>query len=457
MYYSVQDKWTFSSVAHRCRVLLGVALLSTSGLLHAAGLGGYEVQSALGQPLRMIVQVTTRADEVIEPGCFKLNPYTIANDGLPQLTGAQVTLDRRGNQQRLLITSARAILDPIVRVSIDVGCDTTLRRDLTLLLDPLPVIETQAQTSEPIRAAASPAAQAARPSAAPAAADDARASASGAASTGSPAVAVDATTDSQTLAAPRPAARQAPAGANPRPARAAAAIARRDAVPPLTQRVPRAVERQGGAPARIRPPPPAVAARDRLTISNSGPPPESYAGAPITPRLTLSTSLADRTGAPPLSESALSMLRQKQARLKAAPNEGDIPSLEAELVVLQKQTAEVRNQLEAVMAELRALQPTPGVAGGVRASASPAADPVPVAVAAPAPIAATPVRSLPPEPPGGYWNLSDPRLLLSAVLGGLLLLVLAGLGVWWWRQRAERGASARWNKSPYVPVTAPTA
>jgi Tfp pilus assembly protein FimV len=117
---------------------LALSLLLVLPAAHPAGLGGHEVQSALGQPLRMVVQVTARPDETFDANCFKIHPFTVANDGLPQLTSAQVSLDRRGSQPRLVVSSTRPILDPIVRVSIDVGCDTTLRRDLTLLLDPLP-------------------------------------------------------------------------------------------------------------------------------------------------------------------------------------------------------------------------------------------------------------------------------------------------------------------------------
>ncbi len=452
MYSTLSRTRVSAPVAHHYRALLALALLSPLAPLHAAGLGGYEVQSALGQPLRMVVQITTRADEVVEPGCFRLNPYTVASDGLPQLTGAQVTLEKRGNQQRLIVTSARAILDPIVRVSIDVGCDTTLRRDLTLLLDPLPAIETQAQTSEPVRPAVAPAAAATRPASAPPATDEsARASDAGAAP-GSPG-SLDRTPD--TTAQPAAASARAPAPARsaavasaPRAPRALGA-ARRSELQPAPQRVPAAAERQSAARPRVRPPQAATqASRDRLTISTSGPPLDSYVGAPISPRLTLSTSMADRTGQPPLSEAALAILRQKQARLKSTPNEEDIPSLEAELVVLQKRTAEMRSQLDAVVAQLASLQSAPSaLAGAAAAAVQP-----PVGAST---VAATPVRALPPEPPGGSWSLTDPRLPLFAALGGLLLLLIVVFGLWLRRERSYGRQLKRWNKSPYVPVTAP--
>ena len=89
MYSTLSRTRVSALVAHHYRALLALALLSPLAPLHAAGLGGYEVQSALGQPLRMVVQITTRADEVVEPGCFRLNPYTVASDGLPRMFGYQ--------------------------------------------------------------------------------------------------------------------------------------------------------------------------------------------------------------------------------------------------------------------------------------------------------------------------------------------------------------------------------
>src|SRR6185436_19410740 len=118
-----------------------------------------DVQSSLGQRLRMVVQVNARADEAVDSGCFKVNPFTVASDGLPQLTSAQLNFERVNGEARLVVTSQRPINDPIVRVSIEVGCDTTLRRDLTILLDPAPPIGNLAEVA-PSAAASVPGAPA---------------------------------------------------------------------------------------------------------------------------------------------------------------------------------------------------------------------------------------------------------------------------------------------------------
>ena len=427
-----------SGVVRRVRQAgLALPLLLALPAAHAAGLGGHEVQSALGQPLRMVVQVTARPDESFDANCFKIHPFTVANDGLPQLTSAQVTLDRRGNQPRLVVSSTRPILDPIVRVSIDVGCDTTLRRDLTLLLDPLPVIETQAEAASPAKSADATAAAPAP--ARPATADDpARAAAPG--SAGVPGGGAGSSAQG---GAPTQAPERASAGPAPRATRPEGST-RKSAAPTRPPPAVNARERPAATQPPPRPPRPAAPQqRDRLSISASGPPVESYVGAPITPRLTLSTTLADRSAQPPLSESALSILRQKQARLKAAPAEEDIPSLEAELVVLQKRTAEMRHQLDTVMAQMAALR-------GADAAAAPQA-------AAADSGAATPVRSLPPQVPGLRWNWTDPRVLVAAALALIIVLLVIGFAVWLRRERTDSRRAARWNKAPYVPATAPAA
>src|SRR4051812_48180079 len=81
--------------------------VTTATTADAMGLGGYEVQSFLGQPLRMVVQVTAAADETLDPACFKLSPLTIGSDGLPQVSAARVALDMRNGQPRLIITGSR--------------------------------------------------------------------------------------------------------------------------------------------------------------------------------------------------------------------------------------------------------------------------------------------------------------------------------------------------------------
>ena len=418
-------------------------------------LGGYEVQSALGQALRMTIQISARADEEFDANCFRINPFSVAGDGLPQLTTAQMRLERRGNDQRLIITSTRAIMDPIVRLAIDVGCDTTLRREITLLLDPPPAVETLPQVAEarptpvpippPGRAAGADAGRGPATPGAGAAATGARApGADAAAAAGAPGTRAPGTT--------------APPG---RPA-AAPRAPRADSVPSLAQdtpRVPRDVQAPDSRlPPRLRSSMRLDGGGDRLTISASPLPLES-AGLALSPQLSLATSLGER-GRPALSENSMAMLRQRQARLRAAPAGEDLPSLEAEVVVLQKRTAEMQRQLEQVLSQMASLGVTPSL---------PVASP-PAAGSATAPAAGAIREPLVPGPtlststggdtagsqfkwpkwlPGNLWD--DSRLIVAGSLAlALFVLVLLFL-MWLRRERVDQRRADRWS---YVPVVA---
>jgi hypothetical protein len=458
-------------------------LLSIAAPALAVGIGGFEVQSSLGERLRLVVQLTSRADEVVEASCFRVNPSAVASDGLPQVTNAQLSLDRGASgQARLIVTSPRPLNDPIVRVSIEVGCDTTLRRDLTLLIDPAPVIanapETSPATAPASDTATAPATAAAAGGAAtgvaagaqPSEAAGAGAGASSGGTSAGSSGAAPGSAASANSARSRGAAQRAPAAAAAGPQRrsaersaARAEVSRQQAgtreQPRVSAReVPFARESASRVPPRsAAAPQPPAAQRDRLTISASRPALDSSMTAPLSPKLTLSTSLSDRAGKAPLPESVLGILREKQARLRAAPADEDIPSLEAEIVVLQKRAADLRSQLDAAMAQAQALAasvsksaPDPA-APAAPAAAVPATPPASAAASASAP-AATPVQSL---PGGALSHLSwlDTRTLLAAALALVVALLIAVLVMWIRRERADRRRQERWNQSPYVPAT----
>ena len=450
------------SCTRAASAVAGLALGSAISLLAsgvgAVTLGGYEVQSALGQSLRMSIQINARPDEEIDASCFRVNPFSASGDGLPQLTAAQLRLDRRPNDVRLVITSTRAITDPIVRVAIDVGCNTTLRREITLLLDPPSSVETLPQVAE------------ARPSPVPipsvgsGSATNAGAGRGGFAS-GSPAAGSAA---SAGAGGSPGTAGTAATGRGPTPSASSRPPARAPATPqfatppsePLAQvapRPPRSLQPSSSRmPSDVPPPPPArtAASRDRLTISGS-PLPLQSTGSTFSPRLNLATSLGDR-GRPPLPESTMSSLRQKQARLRAAPAGEDLPSLEAEVVVLQKRTTDMQRQLDEVMSQMASLR---GAVGGAAAGNNPAAPasglgPTVATGTAPAPAtAAAPVTARPGqmELPDKPWTaiLTDPSMMIAGPIAVMLVLLILGFVLWLRREREHQRRSDRWS---YIPV-----
>jgi hypothetical protein len=139
----------------------------TSGSVLALGLGGILQQSSLGQPLRLVVELIADPGEDLAADCFRLATSARESDGIPQIGLARVALERSSTGARLVVAGSRPVNDPIVRVALQAGCELTVRRDYTLLMDPpaidspIPVAVEPAPRNEPAAtAAATPAAAA---------------------------------------------------------------------------------------------------------------------------------------------------------------------------------------------------------------------------------------------------------------------------------------------------------
>src|SRR5438105_1030442 len=117
------------------------------GSVHAIGLDEISEQSALGEPLRLVIPVLSAGDEVVGDEfageCFKVIPLA-AND-LPQPTLARVALEHRAGRAFVVLSTAYPITEPIMRVAVQAGCRVSVSREYTLLFDPLsiapPVVE----------------------------------------------------------------------------------------------------------------------------------------------------------------------------------------------------------------------------------------------------------------------------------------------------------------------------
>lgn len=108
-------------------------LLLGSATATAVGLGDFVVHSSLGEPLRAEVRLLPASNEILDATCFKLaTPGTGSSDDLPWIRNARLTI--KGSQ--LLITTREAINHPIAMLGLRAACDTELRRDYTVLLQP---------------------------------------------------------------------------------------------------------------------------------------------------------------------------------------------------------------------------------------------------------------------------------------------------------------------------------
>ncbi len=294
---------------------LGSVLLP--GVVNALGLGEILSQSFLGEPLRLTLAVVVAPGEEPRPECFRvLASDKPGSEELPQLASGSVSLLGSGSEARLQVSTSRPVNEPVLRVSLSVGCEqTTLVRDYTLLLDP-PLRPTRPATEQAVPQAATasasvPAAAASSlPSAAPATAS----------------VVADAPSPSRRVARP--------------------------ATPLIAGSSPRSGPFAGPILAREIPTKPG-AGRLRLLASPTG-----ASAAPLAPRLVLSTALSELAQGPAaLSEDALALLRAKQARLKAAPEDQDLTtSVEAELVVLDKRLKDLQATLDSAQARIKTLE-----------------------------------------------------------------------------------------------------
>ena len=136
-----------SGVAAAWVAVSGVATWSPGAL--GLSFGGEQVVSYLGQPLRLAIPLLGATADSLEARCFRL-VIAARNDGLTVISQARIELQTSSNPPLLIVRGNRPVDDPVVRVSIEAGCDTPIRRDYTLLLDPPPLQATETVRPAPV-------------------------------------------------------------------------------------------------------------------------------------------------------------------------------------------------------------------------------------------------------------------------------------------------------------------
>lgn len=301
---------------------LGTLLAALPLGASALGLGELVSQSALGQPLRLVFAIVLGPGEEPRSDCFRLMPQAAGGEGLPQLHSGRLSVEGGMEAPRLVVTTPRGVNEPVLRVTLQAGCEhAPMQRDYLLLLDPPLQVSSPSLASEPVVAAAtpSPIAKARLPD---------------------PPRAAGRSVGLITEDSPRP----SPVSSSPR-------AAGRSSGEPAGS--PRSVEAMRPASALAKDIKPASPG-DRLRLMA----PAAFGAAPTVPRLVLASTLSlSADGQPTLSEDALALLRAKQARLKATPEDQDLSlSVEAELVVLDKRLKELQATLDAAQARMRSME-----------------------------------------------------------------------------------------------------
>lgn len=115
-----------------------VLLLSSA---HAAGLGKLTVLSALGQPLHAEIELSSVSKEETGSVAVKLaSPEAFRQANIefnPVLFSLRFSIEQRGGQQFVRVTSSQPINEPFVDMLLEIGgTNSRLTREYTFLLDP---------------------------------------------------------------------------------------------------------------------------------------------------------------------------------------------------------------------------------------------------------------------------------------------------------------------------------
>ncbi|MFZ6641555.1 FimV/HubP family polar landmark protein [Undibacterium sp. TC4M20W] len=154
-----------SSVITVGRKALSVAVASSLFMLssaHATGLGKLTVLSALGQPLRAEVELTSPAKEEIDslvPRLASQEAFKQANiDFNVALLSLRFAVEQRGANYVIRISSSQAMNEPFVDMLLELNsANGKLLREYTFLLDPAELRNSQsAQVSNPVVVANQP-------------------------------------------------------------------------------------------------------------------------------------------------------------------------------------------------------------------------------------------------------------------------------------------------------------
>jgi len=117
-------------------LITGALVLLAAPCALALSLGDAEPQSSLGQPLRVVVPIEASKAQSLTAACVHVIADAAGGSGPPRLLTGRVTIDRTAAGAQLLVTTGRAVNEPVVRLAVQAGCDGTTRRDYVLLLDP---------------------------------------------------------------------------------------------------------------------------------------------------------------------------------------------------------------------------------------------------------------------------------------------------------------------------------
>ena len=130
--------------------LLLICLALCGANAHALGLGSIALQSGLGRPLQASIPVYGLVADDTGSNCLKTR--LLALDG-SLLARPSAELSGSGVAAVLNIRTVVSVNEPVVNVSVEIGCTNSVKREYQILLDPVPAT---AQQPAPVLPAARP-------------------------------------------------------------------------------------------------------------------------------------------------------------------------------------------------------------------------------------------------------------------------------------------------------------
>jgi TolA-binding protein len=148
-------RWSFHSVetlfSRRASFLIALmgGCVATPAL--PLSLDPIREQSPLGESLRIVIPVVLQPDEALSEECIRVIPTSNeAREGIPEIRSARVALEQVASSRSIVVTSASAVNEPAMRITLEAGCNSQLRREYVMLFDPPVVNEPVLGTAAPL-------------------------------------------------------------------------------------------------------------------------------------------------------------------------------------------------------------------------------------------------------------------------------------------------------------------
>ena len=135
--------------AARGLLVVGAALWIAAPSSFGMGFGKASTSTVLGQPLDFSVVLRQEPDEFVDAECVSAE-VTAGEERLPkEALRVAVEGPASGSQRTLRVTSTVPMLEPVVSVTLGVGCPARLSRNFTAFVDPPTIQLAQQEAAEP--------------------------------------------------------------------------------------------------------------------------------------------------------------------------------------------------------------------------------------------------------------------------------------------------------------------